>query len=228
VGRTEYDDPALRDIPSVGGTIDPSIERIVALKPDLVISWEDYEAPGIALQLDRLRIPVLGVQVGTIAGVKTAVQQLAVRLGIERAGDSAVAALDAILDSLTTGVRRNPPSVFFVVQLDPPMTAGPGTFIEELIVAAGGRNVFHDAQVLWPAISLESLVRRDPDVVIWPRASGAGPWENDIAGRPGWQQLSAVKNRRVLVVNRDLFNRPGPRLGEMARLLSQAFDSLAR
>ncbi len=188
VGRTDYDrDLRLASLPSVGGTIDPSVERIVSLRPDLVISWRDMGTPGVNERLERLGIPIIRVQVATLAGVVESVREVGRRLGIASKTDSALRALaDTFAAIRRSSAGRRPISVFYLVQLDPPMTVGPGTFIDDLLTVAGGRNTFADALVSWPTVSLESIVRRDPDVVIWPRAPDDGVWQSDLRGRPGW------------------------------------------
>ncbi len=115
--------------------------------------------------------------------------------------------------------------MLYVVWHDPPRTTGPGTFIDELITIAGGANVFADVGAPWPAVSLEEVVRRDPDYIVIPRGTGHSvqpEWLDDL---PGWRDLTAVREQRVVTVDSDLFNRPGPRVVEAARTLGQALRS---
>jgi iron complex transport system substrate-binding protein len=104
-------------------------------------------------------------------------------------------------------------SVIYLVALDPPMSAGRGTFVHELIGIAGGRNVMSDASALWPPVSVEDVLSRQPDVVI---VSATDVARDDVLAnlrrRPGWRGLAAVQAGRVHVVDTDLFNRPGPSL----------------
>jgi iron complex transport system substrate-binding protein len=100
-----------------------------------------------------------------------------------------------------------------VLGWDPPTVAGPGTFIHELLVAAGARNVFDDAPAKWPQVSLEAMLSRSPHVLIV--ASGGEDGSADITrmlARPGWRDLPAVQAGRVFTVDADEVNRPGPSL----------------
>jgi iron complex transport system substrate-binding protein len=117
--------------------------------------------------------------------------------------------------------------VLYLLDLNPVFTAGPGTFVDDLITAAGGRNVFGDLPVNWPTVGMESVLQREPDVIVWPRRSEAlSEGAEELRHLPGWSELAAVRGGRVLVVDRDLFNRPGPRIGLAARILAQGFIRL--
>jgi iron complex transport system substrate-binding protein len=112
--------------------------------------------------------------------------------------------------------------VFYVVFNDPPMTAGPQTFIGQLISLAGGRSIFDDARQNWPNVAIEEIVRRDPDVLIVP----VGEFKTNSADRfhhmPGWRDLRAVRMGRIVTVPADLMSRPSPSIGEAARVLEHA------
>jgi iron complex transport system substrate-binding protein len=115
---------------------------------------------------------------------------------------------------------RPAPKVFFLVWNDPPMTAGPKTFISQIVGLAGGRNVFGDTPADWPNVSMEEILRRDPDVLILPQGEKGGA--HDIAqlrAAPGWRELRAMRLGHTVAVPADLVNRPGPHMAEAARLL---------
>ncbi len=143
---------------------------------------------------------------------------------------NAAESLRLALDDSLAAVRarrlgRPRPAVFWLLWPQPPMTVGPGTFISDLIEIAGGRNVFADAGVNWPTVGLETVMARDPDVIVWPRPDAAVDGAALLGRLPGWRRLRAVRERRVVVVSSDLLSRPGPRLGEAASVLA---DALAR
>jgi cobalamin transport system substrate-binding protein len=112
--------------------------------------------------------------------------------------------------------------VFYVVFSDPPMTAGPQTFIGQLISLAGGRSIFDDTPQNWPNVAIEEIVRRDPDIVIVP----VGEFETNSVDRfhhmPGWRDLRAVRTGRIVTVPADLMSRPSPSIGDAARVLEHA------
>jgi iron complex transport system substrate-binding protein len=112
--------------------------------------------------------------------------------------------------------------VFYVVYNDPPMTAGSATFLGQLISLAGGRSIFADLHQSWPTVALEEIVRRQPDVLIVP----VGEFRTNTLDRfrrmPGWRDLRAVREGRIVTVPADLSSRPGPAIGEAARVLRDA------
>lgn len=223
VARTEYDtDPRLAHLPNVGGGLTASLEWLTAAKPDLVIAWPDQRARSQVAQLTAMGIPVYASGVETLAQARSGVQRMGAMLGLGARADSLVAHNDSAL----AGVRRHVasatrPRVLYVVGFDPPFIAGPHTFIDELIAIAGGSNVFADAQSLWPQVSLEEIVRRQPDVVILAGGGSEAPPPRRLAALNGWRELAAVKSGRAYTIDASLFNRPGPNVGYVATQLER-------
>lgn len=205
-------------LPSVGATLNLSYERLIEIDPDLVIVWA-----GSAALLNRLSVlgmRGLGVEAETLEHMYASLDVLG-RL-FERSERA-----DSISDSIRRGLQSvrdavatlDKPSVFYVVWDDPPITTGSGTFINELIEIAGGRNIFADAVDKWPSVTFEAIVHRDPDVVIWPRSShGIDPVQR-MAGA-GWREVGAIQESNVVVVDGSRFNRPGPGVVEAVRELA--------
>lgn len=222
VARTRFDRaPALAHLPSLGGTIQPNLEALAGLVPDLVITWADASQRAVGERVDALGIPVYRAEVQTIADVRDHLRRLGTLLGRAARAAALVDSLDLALESVAAAARgREPVDVYYSVWHDPPQTTGPGTFIDEVIEHAGGRNIFGDAGRSWPRVSIEAILRRDPDVLVIarhaPDAAGA-PWLE----APGWRELRAVREGRYLMVDGDLFNRPGPRVAEAARQLAR-------
>lgn len=221
VGRTDFDHgPALDSLPSVGGGIDPNLEKLASLRPDLVIGWETHK-PQVRERLRELGIPVFAVRTEDTTDVFRTLRNLGRLTGHAPAADSLAAHLRGELDAVRASVAGLPrPSVFFVVWNDPPMAAGPGTFISQLIEVAGGTNVFPDAREKWPTVSMEEVVRRQPRVVVLPVGESGSP-RIDVRGA-GWRDLSAMRGRGPVLLPADQVNRPGPHMGETARLLRDA------
>lgn len=225
VARTDYDDdPALAHLPSVGGGLTPSIEWLAARRPDLVIAWPDAPSRSVVARLEALGVAVYTAPSETIADALDVATDLGRLLGLEAAADSAVAEVRAGLDSVRAAVADRPrPGVLLLIGLDPVMAAGPGTFMDELLQAAGGRNVLDDTRRLWPQLSMEEVVTRAPDVLIIAGASAArtdaGP-AAALRGRPGWREVPALRNGRVHALDPDRVNRPGPHLDEAAATLA--------
>lgn len=220
--RTDYDDhAAVADLPSVGGGLTPSVEWLAARKPDLVVAWPDAPSRTLVARLEALGIPVYAAPSETIdQGLSTA-RDLGTLTGRDSAAATAIAEVEAGLDSTAAAVDgRARPSVLFLIGLDPLMAAGPGTFVDQLLERAGGRNVLSDLDILWPQLSLEEVVRRAPEIIIVAAAGELDPGAR-LAGRPGWRDVPAVAAGRVHDVDPNLVNRPGPRMDEAAATLAR-------
>ncbi|MDE2782530.1 MAG: helical backbone metal receptor [Gemmatimonadota bacterium] len=222
VARTRFDRaPELAHLPSLGGTIQPNVEALADLEPDLVITWADANQRSFGNRAEALGIPVYRAEVETIAAVRSHLRRLGTLLDRAERAEALIDSLDHALAGVAASVRgRERVDVYYSVWHDPPQTTGPGTFIDEVIEHAGGRNVFADATRSWPRVSVEAIIRRNPDALVIarhaPDAEGV-PW---IEG-PGWRDLEAVRTGRYLVVDGDLFNRPGPRVVEAARRMAR-------
>lgn len=222
IARTRFDRAAeLAHLPSLGGAIQPNLEALAGLEPDLVITWADGSQRSVGERVDALGIPVYRADVQTIADVRSHLRRLGTLLGRTVRAAAVVDSLGIALESVAAAVHgRERVDVYYSVWHDPPQTTGPGTFIDEVIEHAGGRNIFADASRSWPRVSIEAILRRDPDALVIarhaPDAFGA-PWLE----APGWRELRAVHTGRFLMVDGDLFNRPGPRVAEAARELAR-------
>jgi iron complex transport system substrate-binding protein len=221
VARTDYDShPSIAALPSVGGGLDPSVEWLAALGPDLVLAWPDIPSRSLVSRLDRLGIPVYTAPIQTVEQALAAALDLGVLLGEEAAAAAATAAIRDGLDELARSVDGLPrPRVLFLIGVDPLMAVGPGTFLDELLYRAGGENVLADLSVLWPTLSLEEVVRRAPEVVVVGSFGLPDP-ATALRGRPGWRDVPAVRAGRVHAVDPDLVNRPGPSLHRAATTLA--------
>lgn len=223
IARTDFDtDPRIAHLPSLGGGLTPSIEWLAAQKPDLVISWPDRGARSLVTQLGRVDVPVYSARTESIADTYRVLGHLGSLLGIPARTDSLRQALRNGLDAVRAGTRGKPLiTVVYVVGLDPPMVAAAGTFIDELISVAGGRNIFPDLR-LWPQVNLEDVLQRDPDVVILADTGTEDPITL-LRNLPGWRELRAVREQRVYRVSPDFFNRSGPAMPQAAAELAGFF-----
>lgn len=224
VGRTDYDKgPAVERLPSVGGGLDPSIEKIVSLHPDVVIGWETSGRAELHDRLAALGIPMFSVKIEDTTDVFRSLRSLSRLTGRERAGDSVAAAIRRDLDAVRASVASSPrPSVFFMVWNDPPMTAGAKTFVSQVIEVAGGRNAFADQAALWPNVSIEEIVRRQPDYVLVPVGEQGMARVEALKTAAGWRELRALQSGRGVTVPSQVVNQPGPHLAEAARAIRDA------
>jgi iron complex transport system substrate-binding protein len=197
------------------GGVKPNVEKIVALRSDLVVSLRisDGSLERIAAQ----GIPVLVIEPKTLADAARTAVVLGTAIGADgaalaRSMDEGLAAVRA----KASGVPKK--RVFHEVDASDPtklFTAGPGSFIHELIELVGGINVAATAASPFPQFSPEEIIRADPEVIVLGDA-GYGVTVEQVLSRPGWSAITAVKTRRVVPADPNLMHRPGPRIVEAA------------
>ena len=229
VGRDALSDfpEAAKNVTDVGSTFDSlNTEQIVSLKPDLVLAAE-INTPEQVKQLEDLGLTVYYLKNPlTLEEMYGNLETVAQLTGHEKETVTLIESLKARVAAVDEKIApiSSRPNVFYELDAtDPakPYTAGKGTFITQLIERAGGHNIASDLDG-YPQISLEQVVAADPAFIILGDAR-YGVTPESIAQRPGWENLSAVKNGKVLPFNDDLVSRPGPRLvdalEELAKLL---------
>ena len=217
VGVDVYSDypPAADKLPRVGGETDPSVEKIVALRPDIVVTETTANRQETAEQLERLGIPTFVMHVQSLADLDRATRDMGMLVGRETAAEALVADLHARFEKVRSLARQSRPvPTLVVVWSDPLFVVGKQTFTSELIALAGGINVTDDAGAGFPKYSLERVLRHAPEVII------VGSHKTDIKGALGywqrWPDLPAVKNHRLVTLDGNLLFRPGPRLTDGA------------
>jgi iron complex transport system substrate-binding protein len=180
VGRTDFDhEPWAATLPSVGGGIEPNLEAIVALGPDLVVRFAGTQDPRTPGRLDDLGIPHVAVRPDHVEDIYRTAELLGAVTGHGAAADSLVAAIRGGLAALAVRSAELPRlRVAYVLGGTPPWVSGPGTYIDEIVSLAGGDNVFDDLGALYSAVSPEQLRTRDIDVVL---VSGAALFDARLA-----------------------------------------------
>ncbi len=215
VGDTDYCDypPDAQKKPKVGGAINPSLEQIAALRPDLVLVTKSLNLLETVNALDNLGISSYGTDPHTVEDIVSSTERLAGVLGVPEAGATLGADLERHLADLQQRLNGLPPRrVLFVVWSDPLISAGKNTFIADALRLAGATSIVDSTQD-WPHMSLEEVVRLQPDFLVF-AASHSESGQNDfdvLAERPGWRGLDAVRNRHFAVIS-DAVNRPAPRI----------------
>lgn len=170
VGRTQFDTAAwAAGIPSVGAGLEPSLEAIVAVHPDLVIRFGGPQDVRTPARLDDLGIPHIAIRPDGIDDVLHTVRLLGRITGHQQAGDSVADAIQATLDRVRESARGSTPvRVAYILGGTPPWVAGPDTYIDQLIRLAGGTNVFSDLGSLYASVSPEEFVAREIDLILVP------------------------------------------------------------
>ena len=215
VGDTDFCDyPAdAQKKPKVGGAVNPNLEQIAALRPDLVLVTKELNRMETLRALDTLGIPAYATDARTVDDILTTTLKLADLLGVPDAGKRVTADLRARLAALHDNLHATPPTrVLFVVWTEPLISVGKQTFIADAIRKADGVSIVDAAQD-WPQISLEEVARLQPEYLVFAAShSETGARDFDaLANRPGWRILDAVRNRHFAVIS-DAVNRPAPRI----------------
>jgi iron complex transport system substrate-binding protein len=231
IGRDTFSDfpEKAQDIPDIGGGYgELNTELIVSMKPDLVLAAELTPPEQIKALED------LGLNVFLLKNPVTFEEMYAnlVTVGKITGHEDQAASLVEQLKSRVSAVKekipiaQSRPLVFYELDgTDPdnPWTPGPGTFIDTLISDSGGENIGHDLGSQWPQISVEELIKRNPEIIILGDYTWGGVTPDDVTARNAWDAMDAVKNGKVYTFDDNLVSRPGPRMVDgletMAKLL---------
>ena len=218
-------------VAKVGTYIKPNIEAIVRLKPDLVLVHK--EQPEVAAQLKRLGLTTLALTNTSLDDTFQAIREIGTAVGMQEQAANLEQSIRSRLEALRGASGGRPAkTLLFIVgrtpgRLDGLIAVGKGSFLNELIAYAGGRNALADSLVTYPRISVEAVLRIDPDVIVdmGDMAETVGVTEAHKARVVKlWQQqadLKAVKGNRVYAVAADIFVVPGPRIAEAAEAFAK-------
>jgi len=229
VGDTKYCNypPAADALPEIGGFTAKTInvEAVVDLTPDLVIGGTKSQRP-VVEALEKLHIPVLVFAPASFEDVYANIAQIGAITGHPHDAAAVVGTMRERVAAVTAKVATVPadrrPRVFWEVADEPLITAGPNTFIGQMIDLAGATSIFADAPEDYPQVSVESVVERDPAVILGPDSRSDTLAPEQLAQRPGWAKVTAVRERRVYQLNDDMVSRPGPRLADALEQLAKA------
>jgi len=224
VGDTNYCDtpPAAKEKPRVGNPVNPNLEAIAALHPDLVLATTSINRVDTADALEKIGIAVYTSDPHTVRGMLDSIAHMADLMGATEQGKELVARLRQRLDAVQARVADKPLAhVLFVVQEQPLITIGQNTFIADALRWAGAESVIISDHN-WPQISLEEVLRLQPDYIVFASDQGDSSAHEvaDLRKRPGWQGLDAVEMGHVIDISEEV-SRPSPGLVD-------AIEELAR
>ena len=212
-------DHTVKDIPTVGTHLQPNVEMILALKPDLVVQGGVPKGMPALKKLEAEGVPVAMFAPHDFAGLFSTIQRLGALTGKSAAAAALNRDLQARLETVAQHLKGSKPvRVFFEVRYQNLLAAGRGSMVNDIITRAGGVNVVDSPQHLI-LFGLEALLQAQPEAYIIQQ----GPMNRspgDIYSRPYFQELRAVKAKRVLLVDESLFSRPGPRSAEAVEQLA--------
>ncbi len=220
VAGTSYDDypEEAKALPKIGDFSNPNVEKIASFNPDLVLAAAGLQDK-VLTKLTELGVTVYVVDPKTYDGTIATIENVGKLAGTE---DQAIAVADqmtAAQQEVQAAVGDLPKATTFLeIYSKPLMTAGSGTFIDDMITIAGGENIGAQAGEGFPTFSTEVLVKDDPQVYIADSGSMSEPGE--INKRAGFSELTAVKDGKVYVIEDSIIARPGPRLAEGLKALA--------
>ena len=213
-----------RQKPRIGGFTNPSIEKIVSLKPDLIIATIDGNRKDTVNQLERIGLSVYVINPSDTDKILNGILHIGEITNRNDAAKKLSEKLRRRLDNITAQTKnKSKPKVFFQIGLEPVITAGRGTLINELIGRAGGVNIAGHDTARYPRYSAEGIMAGSPDIILF------APMANDkefTAVKKFWQQfpgIPAVKNNKIYPINTDLISRASPRLFDAIETMAVIF-----
>jgi iron complex transport system substrate-binding protein len=234
VGNTTFCDypPEAKQVAKVGDTLHPSIERIIALRPQLILVSTASQLEAFTRQLEEQNIAVYITDPHDLEGVFQSIAAIGELVDERERAAALVNSLRARTASIEERVRKEKPlSVFYQLSAEPLYTAGRDSFITDLVRRAGGLSVTADVPGAWPRYSNEAALAARPETIIMATGDSMGAEANaEVAA--SLKRSPAVLNNRVYKINGDYLSRPGPRLvdglEQMARVLHpEAFKEQA-
>jgi ABC-type Fe3+-hydroxamate transport system substrate-binding protein len=225
VGVTTFCDypPPAKLKAKIGAAV-PNLEAILALKPDLIIGNQDFLRPDVLAKLEQLRIPVFLLSPKTVEEILGHVAVVGRLVGHDKEARAVVEALRERLKD----IRRRMASVkrvrvFYVINTEPLISVGAKSFIHQMLELAGSENIMSGTTVPYPKVSLEEVLRRDPEIILFPVGTNEGIPEAEQQRWRKWTSVSAVAQNRLYQVKGELLNRPGPRVVEGIEVLARLF-----
>ncbi|MBT9259639.1 MAG: ABC transporter substrate-binding protein [Clostridiales bacterium] len=230
-----YLGPHLQHCANVGGDLTVDVEKVAALKPDLVLA--SLSVPGMergVAKLQEMGLPYVVVESHTLDGVRKGIRQVAQALSLEEKGEEVVARLDEDLREAREEALRArearaqkgiplPQKAAWEWWPKPIIVAGRPSWIHEMLELLGLEPVFSDLEKESSPVEAEEVVRRQPDTyfVCWCGSGERRMKVKDIASRPGWEELPLVRERRIFLLPERYYGRPGPLLGQGMRYLAR-------
>ncbi|WP_025109541.1 cobalamin-binding protein [Pseudomonas sp. H1h] len=209
---------ALKDLPSVGRYGQLDIERLLSLKPDLLLLWPGSVGPSQRDQLKRLNIATYVAEPHDLEQLSAQIEAIAARLGRPEHGVTLASELRSKLDDLRQRYRRDAPlKVFYQVWDKPLYTVGGGQIISDALEVCGARNVFADLSLPAPQVSIEAVLQRNPEVILATDQAQLDAWK-------AWPQVAAVAHGQLLLVSDKGLERPS---GQMIEATAKLCHSIA-
>jgi iron complex transport system substrate-binding protein len=211
------------------GYANPNLESLVALQPDLIVAPQEFLKPDLIGKLEQLKIPVFILADRMVEDIFSHIQTLGRML--DHTTEATALGMDLrqqIARIKTRTQSAAPVRVLYVLNSEPLITVGPGSFIDQLIGLAGGINVAAKSATAYPRLSMEVVLQENPDILVFPIGKAEGISESEQQSWRKWSTLTAVKQNNLRQIPADLLNRPGPRIGKALELLADLFHPSGR
>jgi iron complex transport system substrate-binding protein len=230
VGTVTYSDypPAAQAVPRVGDNKALDLERIAALKPDLIVVWRHGNAERQTDALRALHIPLFFSEPKHLDDVATSLRQLGTLLGTAPVADAAAASFSRDIAALRARYAARAPVTMFFQVWDRPLTTLNGAHLfNDVIALCGGRNVFAALKPLAPSVTDEAVLAANPEAIV---TTSAGATRSDaplpsLARWRAWPALMAVARNNLFAIDGDLLTRPSPRIAQGAAALCEDLDA---
>ncbi len=225
VSLYSYYPTSVKGLPKVGSYVKPNIEQIVSLKPDLILMSYSGAPRNDVDKLRKLNLNVAVLRSEKFSDIIKNIKLLGEILERQEKAKEVARNLESRYEQIRSLVKDMPKlSVFYSIALNPIISVGTKSFINQLIHDAGGINTTGDIEQAYPRLTIESVIARSPDVLIF--SSGMGnelDMKNQLPFWMRWKNLPAVRNQRFIEINHDIINRPGPRIVQALASIAQQF-----
>lgn len=230
VGVVSYSDypEAAKKIAKVGDNRQYDMERVIAMKPDLIVVWMHGSAERQIAMLRQLNVPIYHSDPKKLADIPNNMERLGQLMGTEKVAAPAAAQLRARLASLTAQYAQRPPvRLFYQVWDNPLYTISGASIISDSMRVCGGQNVFAAMKVVAPVVTAEGVLQENPEAIFATSEKSDADSEGGLAMWRAFPSLSAVRNHNLFRLNGDLLNRAGPRMVDGTAALCEKLE-LAR
>lgn len=225
VGVSEYTDypPALKQVVSIGSYVKVNIEKVVALKPDLVLATLDGNSKDQVLQLRELGLPVIVIQTENFHHIQTSMKHVALAIGVPEKGTKMAFKFQNELSRLREKAKQHS-SLRVMLQMgeNPIIVAGGKSFLQDAMEVIGAKNAYTDLSTAYPRPSVEDVLKRNPDaIVVLAFGQDLKPFQRMALRWQEFKDLTAVQTHRIQVVQSDALLRPTLRMVEGLNQLGQ-------
>jgi iron complex transport system substrate-binding protein len=215
--------PAAARRPKIGYAT-PSLEQIVALDPDLVIAPAEFLQSDLLGKLEQLKIPTLVLSARSLPDIEKHLRLFGLVFNRLSQAHKVIDAMRQRMEAASARVRELPPvRVLYVLNSQPLITVGPGSYIHELLERAGAVNIAASVANPYPRIGMDTVLAGDPEILLFPAGKTETVPAADREAWKRWADITAVRTGRLYTISSDLMNRPGPRIAEALEQLIAVF-----